>query len=142
MTVKLTVQNRQAKVLVVPSMAALVIKALKEPERDQIKYKEYLGTRLVMASLGQQLPHAYQAIKVEAIVACKAVEFGREIGVAKVIVEGDSAIVVKALCSSDKGLASYGWLVKDTALYSGFFSESSHSHTRREGNRVAHGLAR
>ena len=38
-TVKLTVQNRQAKVSVVPSAAALVIKALKEPERDQKKTK-------------------------------------------------------------------------------------------------------
>ncbi|KAL0316239.1 UNVERIFIED_CONTAM: 60S ribosomal protein L12 [Sesamum radiatum] len=36
-TVKLTVQNRQAKVTVVPSAAALVIKALKEPERDRKK---------------------------------------------------------------------------------------------------------
>ena len=32
--VKLTVQNRQAKVFVVPSAAALVIKALKEPVCD------------------------------------------------------------------------------------------------------------
>ncbi|KAJ4812134.1 60S ribosomal protein L12 [Rhynchospora pubera] len=38
-TVKLTVQNRQAKVTVVPSAAALVIKALKEPERDRKKVK-------------------------------------------------------------------------------------------------------
>lgn len=36
---KLTVQNRQAKVTVVPSAAALVIKALKEPERDRKKVK-------------------------------------------------------------------------------------------------------
>ena len=38
-TVKLTVQNRQAKVSVVPSAAALVIKALKEPVRDRKKEK-------------------------------------------------------------------------------------------------------
>jgi large subunit ribosomal protein L12e len=38
-TVKLTVQNRQAKVTVVPSAAALVIKALKEPVRDRKKEK-------------------------------------------------------------------------------------------------------
>ncbi|XP_072962995.1 large ribosomal subunit protein uL11-like [Typha angustifolia] len=38
-TVKLTVQNRQAKVSVVPSAAALVIKSLKEPERDRKKTK-------------------------------------------------------------------------------------------------------
>ncbi|KAL4518259.1 hypothetical protein Ndes2526B_g01316 [Nannochloris sp. 'desiccata'] len=39
-TVKLTVQNRQAKVSVVPSAAALVIKALKEPVRDRKKEKD------------------------------------------------------------------------------------------------------
>lgn len=36
-TVKLTVQNRQAKISVVPSAAALVIRALKEPPRDRKK---------------------------------------------------------------------------------------------------------
>lgn len=38
-TVKLAVQNRQAKVSVVPSAAALVIKALKEPVRDRKKVR-------------------------------------------------------------------------------------------------------
>ena len=37
--VKLTVQNRQAEVEVVPSAAALVIRALKEPPRDRKKVK-------------------------------------------------------------------------------------------------------
>merc|ERR1711974_108889 len=38
-TVKLTVQNRRAQVSVVPSAAALIIKALKEPPRDRKKVK-------------------------------------------------------------------------------------------------------
>jgi hypothetical protein len=38
-TVKLTVQNRQAKCSVVPSASALVIKALKEPVRDRKKVR-------------------------------------------------------------------------------------------------------
>ncbi|XP_069133675.1 large ribosomal subunit protein uL11-like [Argopecten irradians] len=38
-TVKLVVQNRQAKVEVVPSASSLVIKALKEPPRDRKKVK-------------------------------------------------------------------------------------------------------
>ncbi|XP_040565721.1 large ribosomal subunit protein uL11 [Lepeophtheirus salmonis] len=38
-TVQLTIQNRQAKVSVVPSAAALIIKALKEPPRDRKKVK-------------------------------------------------------------------------------------------------------
>jgi large subunit ribosomal protein L12e len=36
-TVKLTIQNRQAAVEVVPSASSLVIKALNEPERDRKK---------------------------------------------------------------------------------------------------------
>lgn len=38
-TVKLTIQNRQAKVEVVPSATALIIKELKEPPRDRKKTK-------------------------------------------------------------------------------------------------------
>jgi large subunit ribosomal protein L12e len=47
-TVKLTVQNRQAKVSVVPSAAALVIKALKEPPRDRKKVRT--GSRCCAAN--------------------------------------------------------------------------------------------
>ena len=38
-TVKLTIQNRQAQIRVVPSASALIIKALKEPPRDRKKQK-------------------------------------------------------------------------------------------------------
>ncbi|MEW5306237.1 MAG: hypothetical protein WDW36_008716 [Sanguina aurantia] len=43
-TVRLTVQNRQAKVSVVPSAAALVIRALKEEPRDRKKVKNVKHT--------------------------------------------------------------------------------------------------
>ncbi|CAK6448658.1 unnamed protein product [Pipistrellus nathusii] len=39
-TVKLTIQNRQAQNEVVPSASALIIKALKEPPRDRKKKKQ------------------------------------------------------------------------------------------------------
>merc|ERR1712063_111857 len=38
-TVKLTIQNRQAQIEVVPSASSLIIKALKEPYRDKKKVK-------------------------------------------------------------------------------------------------------
>lgn len=38
-TVRLTIQNRQAQIDVVPSAASLIIKALKEPPRDRKKVK-------------------------------------------------------------------------------------------------------
>ncbi|KAK4295362.1 hypothetical protein Pmani_032069 [Petrolisthes manimaculis] len=43
-TVKLTIQNRQAEVEVVPSASALVIRALKEPPRDRKKVKHVKHT--------------------------------------------------------------------------------------------------
>merc|ERR1711975_5087 len=43
-TCKLTIQNRQASVEVVPSAACLIIRALKEPPRDRKKVKN--GTLL------------------------------------------------------------------------------------------------
>merc|ERR1711904_305711 len=43
-TVKLICQNRQAAVSVVPSASSLVIKALKEPERDRKKVKNIQHT--------------------------------------------------------------------------------------------------
>ncbi|KAK2747509.1 60S ribosomal protein L12 [Myotisia sp. PD_48] len=44
-TVKLTVQNRQAAISVVPSASSLVIKALKEPPRDRKKEKNIKHTK-------------------------------------------------------------------------------------------------
>ena len=38
-TVKLTIQNRQAQIAVVPSAASMIIRALKEPHRDRKKVK-------------------------------------------------------------------------------------------------------
>jgi len=38
-TVKLTIKNRQAQIEVVPTAAALIVKALAEPERDRKKEK-------------------------------------------------------------------------------------------------------
>merc|ERR1712033_30021 len=43
-TVKLTIQNRQAKVSVVPSASSMIIKALKEPPRDRKKVKHVKHT--------------------------------------------------------------------------------------------------
>ena len=44
-TVKLIVQNRQAKVEVVPTASALIIRALKEPVRDRKKVRALIVRR-------------------------------------------------------------------------------------------------
>ena len=40
------------------------------------------------------------------------------------------------------GLASYAHLINEVSLFSDLFLELSYSHIRRDGNKVAHSLAR
>lgn len=95
----------------------------------------------IIAVLVQQLGQAYQLLDVEALAACRALEFGSELGIHREIVEGDSEVVVKALGNLDNGFHSYGLLINDAALFSGLVSELLYSYTRRDGNKVAHSLA-
>lgn len=62
----------------------------------------------VIASLTQQLNQAYKPIEVEAMAAIRALEFAAELGLDRVVVEGDSSIVMTVLKTKDLGLASYG----------------------------------
>lgn len=50
-TVKLTIQNRQAQVSIVPSASSLVIKALKEPPRDRKKDKNSKLQKVTIGSI-------------------------------------------------------------------------------------------
>lgn len=67
-----------------------------------------------------------------------ALEFGSEIGIDQATVEGDLERVVKALASKDSGLASFGLLVMVANVCATSYSRLAYSHTRREGNKVAH----
>uniref|UniRef100_A0A2K6UT55 Large ribosomal subunit protein uL11 n=1 Tax=Saimiri boliviensis boliviensis TaxID=39432 RepID=A0A2K6UT55_SAIBB len=66
-TVKLTIQNRQAQIEVVPSASALIIKALKEPLRDRKKQKniKHSGniTFAEIASIARQMRELSGTIK-------------------------------------------------------------------------------
>ena len=96
----------------------------------------------VIASLIQQLDQAYKPVEVEAMAVIKAVEFGSELGFHNAIIEGDSLVVAKALKCMEFGLALYVHLLKDVSLFFGLYSQSSYSHVKRDGNKVAHSLVR
>ena len=55
---------------------------------------------------------------------------------------GDSLVVIKALSDESVSLAPFGLLVEDVKVLSQCFSQLLYSHTKREGNSVAHSLAR
>lgn len=69
----------------------------------------------------QLLDQAYQPVKVKAMVAYRAVEFGSELGIHCTIVKGDSEMIVKALRCEDTGLAPFAHLINDVSLFSGLF---------------------
>lgn len=60
---------------------------------------------LVIAALAQQLSQAYQAMEIEATDVVRALEFGLEVGVDRVLMEGDCKIVVKTLVEDNPSLA-------------------------------------
>ena len=88
------------------------------------------------------LNQAFQVIDIEALAAILALEFATKIGLDKIVVEGNSKIITDALDRKETSLAVYGLLVEDACVFERNFSELSYSHVKREGNKVAHCLAK
>ena len=57
----------------------------------------------MIVSLAQRLKQAYKAVEIEAMAAICALEFAAEIGLDRIVVEGDSKIVTQALKTKDTG---------------------------------------
>ena len=96
----------------------------------------------IRASMSQQWPLPTIVVQVKALAARKAVEFALELDITKVIFEGDSESICRELQDPGPSLALHGHLIQDVKLLSNFFHSVIFSHVRREGNTVAHALAR
>ena len=96
----------------------------------------------VMASLSQQIPLPTTVAQVEAMVARRAVEFVVELGVTRAIIEGDSETICNELSNPSPSLALHGLLIKDAQQLATAVTDISFSHVCRQGNMVAHSLAR
>ena len=87
--------------------------------RIEVVIKDENG--LVLGSCTKHLPQAYNA---------------------RVILEGDSLTVIKALREGEQLLSPTGLLLEDVRMFSQSFETLLYSYSKREGNSVAHGLAR
>ena len=96
----------------------------------------------VMASLSQQVHLPTIVAQTEALAARRAMEFALEIGLTKVIIEGDLDIVHKDLNNANSSLALHGHLIQDVKTFIPYFSNISFNHVCRKGNNVAHELVR
>ena len=94
-----------------------------------------------MASMATRIPQQLQPVEIEALAANKALMLAREMDIKEAVLEGDSLQVMQALKFKDTGLAPFGLLLQDSLDLSAGFSKLSYSHTKREGNTVAHNLA-
>ena len=57
------------------------------------------------------------------------------------MLEGDSMLVVQAISADTISLSPLGSLIANAKSFTSCFNELHYCHTKREGNKVAHGLA-
>jgi hypothetical protein len=67
----------------------------------------------VVAARAHQIPFIVDPLLAKAIAAWHAISFGREVGVAKVILEGDSLVVMSALMKEEVCNRAYGQIIHE-----------------------------
>lgn len=78
----------------------------------------------------------------QALAARRGVELSIEMGLSKVVLEGDALEVVGALCNEDGVLGRYGPIIQDIKASLGFFQDVVVQHVKRDANGEAHRLAK
>ena len=96
----------------------------------------------VVVALAEKILYPGSVEVLEALAARRAVKFIVELGIAGSEFEGDSELVCRVLRSAEYGHSSISQIVKDIMSIIGSLSFFSFSHARRQGNCVAHALAR
>ena len=98
--------------------------------------------RLVLAALSQKIPLPTAVEIVEVIATRRALLFARELGFERVLVEGDSEVVIKAIKEKSLLSSNLGHILTDIHALSCSFNSISFHHIKRMGNSVAHCSAR
>ena len=95
-----------------------------------------------MATLSQKIPLPASMEMMEVLAACRALVFAKELGFDRVVVEGDSANTITSINGGHMDLSAMGHVLLDIKSLTSCFSFISIQHINREGNCVAHKLAR
>lgn len=97
----------------------------------------------VMVSLSERALLPFTAIEEEGKAAQRALVLALETGFDRIILEGDSLILlINALQNNSHSLSHFGHIVKDVQYLASCFSEIHYSHVCRQCNTIAHSLAR
>nr|XP_023907618.1 uncharacterized protein LOC112019310 [Quercus suber] len=96
----------------------------------------------VLAALSQKVALPQSVEMAEALAAKRAVQLATEMSFTRVLVEGDCKRVVQALQTLGRCLKMYGHLIADARRLGATLQTCTFHHTLREGNLLAHSLAR
>ena len=80
--------------------------------------------------------------EMEAMACRKAVQFAKDLGLQKVVIEGDSLVVINALSQGHGCLSSYGNVIDDILVLADDFQWCEFHHVKRICNVVADMLAK
>ena len=95
-----------------------------------------------ITALCQNLGKVQSAEMVEALAARRAVIFAREMSLFVIIVEGDCLTVIQALLRVGPCPLLFGHIIDETKRLGGVLRSCMYQHVRRDGNRLAHCLAK
>ena len=99
-------------------------------------------TGAILASLAQSFSPALTPVEIEVVAVARALEFGLETGSVEAILEGDSELIMNSLKAGGDTIVSVQPLVQDAIIFSNSYTKLLYSHCRRDGNKLAHSLAR
>ena len=95
-----------------------------------------------VGALSSPIPMAQSVADLEALACLKAVQFALEIGLTRVMFEGNSVVIIIAFLHGAGELASFGNILDDIRLHSSVFQFVEFVHVSCNCNSVADGLAK
>ena len=75
----------------------------------------------VEGALSSSIPMAHSVADLEALACLKAVQFALELGITRVVFEGDSAVIINALLHGAGAFATFGNILDDIRMLSTVF---------------------
>ena len=96
----------------------------------------------IMGVLSQRIPRPQSVEHAEAIAACRAVILVKELMLFQVCFEGDCQRVIQAINARGACRTLFGHIIEEIRCFSSSLVSCSIVHVRREGNKLAHALAR
>ena len=95
-----------------------------------------------MVSLTQNVQLSSSVVEMEAQAATWAIELAIELGFDRIVFEGDSDTVMRALTDQSPLFAPFGLLIREAQAFADRLNWVEFQHVGREGNNIAHNLSK